>query len=90
MRNHPEGVFISALEKTQLDVLYQQLTAFLEKDLKEKHFLIPYEKYRLVNHLFSGGNILEKFFRPDGVAIKALVDKKTNSIINKYLHARKA
>ncbi|MBI5554787.1 MAG: GTPase HflX [Elusimicrobia bacterium] len=88
MRNQPAGVFISAAKKTNLEILYQQIMAFLAKDLIEKRFVIPYEKYKLVGPLFAGGNILEKEYQPGGVAIKALVDKKTYNVLKKYLPAR--
>ncbi|MDD5259553.1 MAG: GTPase HflX [bacterium] len=88
-RNHPEGIFISAAKKTHLDALYQQIMAFLAKDLVEKSFVIPYEKYKLVGHLLASGNILEKEYLPGSVAIKALVDKKTYNVIKKYSRAGK-
>ncbi len=88
MRNHPDGIFISAAKKTHLDKLYQRIMAFLAKDLVEKSFIIPYEKYQLVGKLLAGGNILEKEYQPGGVAIKALVDQKTCNVIKKYLPAR--
>ncbi len=87
-RNHSDGVFISAVKKTNLDTLYRQIMSFLAKDLMEKRFIIPYEKYKLVGHLFAGGNILKKEYLSDGVVIKALVDKKTYNVIKKYLRAR--
>jgi GTPase len=87
-RNHPDGIFISAAKKTHLGILYQQVMAFLAKDLSEKHFVIPYEKYKLAGNLLAGGNILEKVYQPGGVAIKALVDKKTYNVLIKYLRTR--
>ncbi|MDD5132098.1 MAG: GTPase HflX [bacterium] len=88
MRNHPDGVYISAAKKTHLDALYRQIMAFLAKDLIEKSFVIPYEKYKLVGHLLASGNILEKEYLPGGVSIKALVDTKTFNVIKKYLRER--
>ncbi|MDD5492162.1 MAG: GTPase HflX [bacterium] len=88
MRNHPDGIFISASRKSHLDELYRQIMVFLAKDLAEKNFVIPYDKYKLVGHLLASGNILEKEYLPGGVAIKALVDTKTFNVIKKYLRER--
>ncbi len=89
MRAHPDGIFISAAKKLHLDELYRQVMVFLAKDLAEKSFVIPYNKYKLVGHLLASGNILEKEYLPGGVAIRALVDNKLYNVIKKYSRARK-
>jgi len=73
MRAHPDGIFISAAKKLHLDELYRQVMVFLAKDLAEKSFVIPYNKYKLVGHLLASGNILEKSSTcPGGVAIEGV------------------
>ena len=88
-RNFPEGIFISALKKDNLAELYERVIALLESELQEKTFLIPYARYDVVGHLFGSSHILEKSYRPNGVLIKTLVDKKTYSLVQKYLHGKK-
>ncbi len=87
-RLNPDGVFISALKKENLDELYELISARLARDLKEATFLIPFDKFKLVSHLFDSGYVKEKSYRPNGVMIRALVDKKAFNTVKKYLRGK--
>lgn len=87
-RDYPEALLVSALTKENVDILVNRISGMLLSGLQIKTFLIPYEKYNLLARIFDRFQILEKLYRPNGIRVKTMVDKKTSNFIHKTLHSR--
>jgi len=81
----PHSVTISALKGYGLDELIDMITAKLSSSLVDIDILIPYNNMRLVNSIYSEGNIIKRQDTPLGIRIKARVPAKMKEKITPFL-----
>lgn len=77
----PEGVFVSALNKTGLDELLEAVSGKLYQALSTGAFLIPFERGDLRSVLYESGEVLEEEHRPEGTFI---VVKAPPQVLTRY------
>lgn len=69
-------VFISAKNKKGIDRLLQTICKVLSERVEEVELLLPYSEGSLLEQIHRNGKMLEEEYRPDGVRIKIVIDKK--------------
>ena len=69
-------VVISAKTGEGLDSLLEKVARILEPSQRHMRLLVPYEQGALVGEIRLEGKILQEDYRPDGIFLEAMVDKK--------------
>lgn len=82
-------VFISALQRKNLEELKKRITLLWEKRRIYAEFSLPYERGELLSFLHREGKILEESWEEKGVLVKALVKPSVASKLSFYRNHRK-
>ena len=72
---YPESLFISAVEKTGLDILLDEV----DKKLNIAHvveILIPHDEQKMISHLNELGVVMDREYRNEGVMMKVLLNEE--------------
>lgn len=80
---YPDAVYVSAVEKENLEILLDKV----DKKLNIAHevkLMIPHDKQKLISHLFELGIVVEKEYTAEGVLMKALVNDEDMYKFNEY------
>lgn len=70
----PGAIRISAATGYNLEALLEEVEKKLNSGMKEVSFLIPFDKYFLVNKLRTLGTVVNEEYVDNGVQVKALVE----------------
>ena len=79
------GVYISAKDKTGLDMLMQEIEKTVFSDVKIVTLLLPYDKPKEYSYLKEKANILEEAYEARGILVKAEVGKEMMDRIREYI-----
>jgi len=70
-RGLPDSVAVSALQKTNLEALLEQMHKALAGYFEEVSLVLPHAKRKLVDVLYREGTVLEIAYLPDGIHVRA-------------------
>lgn len=83
----PSGVTVSAKSGYGLENLLKEIDKKLSQRMAQIDILLPYSQTALVNTLMENGKVFSSEYTPEGIDIKASVDKKLEYLYNPYKKA---
>ena len=83
-RTFPDGIFISALNGYNMDMLKQKLSQLLQSRRQTMKFLIPFDRMDILSTIHKEGEIILKKFENYGVKVTASVPIILCGKFNKY------
>lgn len=83
-RAFPDGIFISAINGNNMDLLKSRLSQLLKSRREIAKFSIPFDKMDILSIIHSQGKIILKKFGKDGVKVTAEISPALSGKLNKY------
>lgn len=80
------GIRLSAATGWGVDALLKELDRRLAGRMAEVELLLPYDQLPLLGALRLGGSVQQEEYRPDGVYVKALADRRALHRFAPYLY----
>ncbi len=71
---YPEGCFISALKKKNIDELLKRIQEILSSDMVKVKIFVPFTSLDIVDWLYNHGRVLNKEYRESGVVVHAQLE----------------
>jgi len=82
---HPEGVIVSAAQRSGLEVLSEALWQVLSRQYREVQLLIPFSAGSAAARVHEVGEILAEEYRPDGVWFRARLSLAETQRLSGYV-----
>ncbi len=83
-RIFPDGIFISALNGDNMDLLKNKLFQLLQSRRQVVKFSIPFDRMDVLSMIHSEGKIILKKFENDGVKVTAEISPALSGKLNQY------
>lgn len=83
--NRSTGLYISALEESDIEKLVEDIKGNIFNDYIKCKFLIPYDQGQIVNNLMKNFTILNTEHTGEGTLIEVEVDEENYNRYNKYI-----
>lgn len=83
-KKYPAGVFISAAEQTNLDLLRHKIDETIFKALTCR-LSIPYSDAKLVSHLHETAQILSEQYNDQGIDLEVIINGEEKYLVEKYI-----
>ena len=83
-RIFPDGIFISALNGDNMELLKNMLFQLLQTRREIVKFSIPFDKMDVLSMIYNEGKIIDRQFEDDGVKVTAEIPSALSGKLNKY------
>lgn len=81
---YPDGLFISARNKTGISELLDVLSAEVKKDMETVEIELPYKKAHLVEKIHHQGKVNKEKYKNDSIQIEAIIPSKMAKKLQLY------
>ncbi len=87
---HPRSVFISASRGINLSGLKEHVVALLEEEFVEEQFRVSQHRQRLIAHLHTVGEVLDKSYDDNAVLLRLRLPKRDRARVVNLVHHEEA
>jgi GTP-binding protein HflX len=87
---HPRSVFISASRGINLSGLKEHVVAVLEEEFVEEQFRVSQHRQRLIAHLHTVGEVLDKSYDDNAVLLRLRLPKRDRARVVNLVHHEEA
>lgn len=84
-RDYPGAVFISAQQKIGLDLLKENIAAFIRQQRLTVSVVLPYREGKLLARIREEGEVLSIDYHDETIAVRAVIDRSLASSLKPYI-----